>query len=226
MHVGNDFISGFERSTLVNFGNREPWKITIQAEQVVSQLLESADGDYSVRNDVKVHATSVVEDGATIKGPAIVGPNCFVAAGAYVRGGCWLEADCILGPGAELKSSFLFSGTKLAHFNFVGDSILGHHVNLEAGSIVANYRNELDGAEISFIHRGELVETGVNKFGALLGDGTKIGANAVIAPIAKANSKRIEMYIMIPISAKRIALMPLLFNSSPIWEPTLSFFTS
>jgi UDP-N-acetylglucosamine diphosphorylase / glucose-1-phosphate thymidylyltransferase / UDP-N-acetylgalactosamine diphosphorylase / glucosamine-1-phosphate N-acetyltransferase / galactosamine-1-phosphate N-acetyltransferase len=49
----------------------------------------------------------------------------FIAAGAYVRGGCWLEANCVLGPGAELKSSFVFAGTKLAHFNFVGDSILG-----------------------------------------------------------------------------------------------------
>ena len=81
-----------------------------------------------------------------------------------------------------MKSSFLFSGTKLAHFNFVGDSILGHDVNLEAGSIIANYRNELDGAAISFDFHGELVETGVNKFGALLGDRTKIGANSVVAP--------------------------------------------
>jgi NDP-sugar pyrophosphorylase family protein len=175
-------ISGFGRSALGKFGDREAWEITIHARHIVGQLLDSAGDDYSVREDVKIHVTSVVEDGAIIKGPAIIGPNCFVAAGAYIRGGCWLEADCILGPGAELKSSFLFSGTKLAHFNFVGDSILGHDVNLEAGSIVANYRNELDGAAISFVHRGALVETGVDKFGALLGDGTKIGANAVVAP--------------------------------------------
>lgn len=182
MFIGEDLISGFGRSALGKFGSREPWEITNHAQQILSQLLDSAGDDYSVWEDVKIHATSVVEDGAVIKGPAIVGPNCFVAAGAYVRGGCWLEADCILGPGAELKSSFLFGGTKLAHFNFVGDSILGHDVNLEAGSIVANFRNELDGSAISFVHRGELVETGVSKFGALLGDRTKIGANAVVAP--------------------------------------------
>ncbi len=182
MFIGEDMISGFGRSALGKFGDREAWEITIHADRIVGQLLASVGDDYSVREDVRVHVTSVVEDGAVIKGPAIVGPNCFVAAGAYIRGGCWLEADCILGPGAELKSSFLFSGTKLAHFNFVGDSILGHDVNLEAGSIVANYRNELDGAAISFVHRGALVETGVDKFGALLGDGTMIGANAVVAP--------------------------------------------
>lgn len=182
MFIGEDLISGFGRSALGKFGDREPWEITIHAQPIVSQLLDSVGDDYSVREDVKIHVTSVVEDGAVIKGPAIIGPGCFVAAGSYVRGGCWLEADCILGPGAELKSSFLFGGTKLAHFNFVGDSILGHGVNLEAGSIIANYRNELDGAAISFDYRGKLVETGVNKFGALLGDRTKIGANAVVAP--------------------------------------------
>lgn len=182
MFIGEDLISGFERSALGEFSSKEPWEITIRADRIVGQLLGSVGDDYLVREDVKVHVTSVVEDGAVIKGPAIVGPNCLIAAGAYVRGGCWLEADCILGPGAELKSSFLFSGTKLAHFNFVGDSILGHGVNLEAGSIIANYRNELDGAAISFVHRVKLVETGVTKFGALLGDRTKIGANAVVAP--------------------------------------------
>ena len=120
--------------------------------------------------------------GAVIKGPAIIGPNSFVAAGAYVRGGCWLEADCILGPGAELKSSFVFGGSKLAHFNFVGDSVLGSEVNFEAGSIIANYRNESADPTISFIYRGERVDAGAEKFGAVVGDRTRIGANAVIAP--------------------------------------------
>jgi NDP-sugar pyrophosphorylase family protein len=123
-----------------------------------------------------------MESGAVIKGPAIIGPGCFIAAGAYVRGGCWLEADCILGPGSELKSSFVFRGSKLAHFNFVGDSVLGRGVNLEAGAIIANYRNERANAAISFLHEGKRLDTGAEKFGALVGDFTKIGANAVVAP--------------------------------------------
>jgi bifunctional N-acetylglucosamine-1-phosphate-uridyltransferase/glucosamine-1-phosphate-acetyltransferase GlmU-like protein len=73
-------------------------------------------------------------------------------------------------------------GSKLAHFNFVGDSILGHDVNLEAGAIVANYRNERDAPAISFMHANARIDTGVDKFGALVGDGARIGANAVIAP--------------------------------------------
>jgi bifunctional N-acetylglucosamine-1-phosphate-uridyltransferase/glucosamine-1-phosphate-acetyltransferase GlmU-like protein len=99
-----------------------------------------------------------------------------------VRGGCWIGADCILGPGAELKSSFVFPRTKLAHFNFVGDAILGEAVNMEAGSIICNYRNERSDKEILVLYRKELRRTGATKFGALVGDDVRIGANAVVAP--------------------------------------------
>lgn len=131
-----------------------------------------------IDGDVAWHHSATIEAEALIKGPAIIGPRCFVAAGSLLRGGTWLDADCIIGPGSELKSSFLFRGTKLAHFNFVGDSLVGEDVNLEAGSIVANYRNEMADKVI----RIGTIDTGVTKFGALIGDHARIGANAVIAP--------------------------------------------
>lgn len=81
-----------------------------------------------------------------------------------------------------MKSSFVFSGVKLAHFNFVGDLILGRNVNLEAGSIIANYRNERENKDILVNNRGKLINTGIQKFGALVGDNSRIGVNAVIAP--------------------------------------------
>ena len=95
-----------------------------------------------------------------------------------MRGGCWLDARCIIGPAAELKTSFVFAGSKLAHLNFVGDSVLGADVNIEAGAMIANYRNERANKRIRI---GE-IDTSVEKFGALLGDYCRIGANAVIAP--------------------------------------------
>jgi bifunctional UDP-N-acetylglucosamine pyrophosphorylase / glucosamine-1-phosphate N-acetyltransferase len=182
MSVIAEQIAGFKTSALLEFSDRPPWELTGGAIGIVERLLGRVEQSYTVSDNVAVHRTSIVESGAIIKGPAIVGPDCFIAATAYVRGGCWLEANCILGPGAELKSSFVFSGSKLAHFNFVGDSILGREVNLEAGSIIANYRNEQENPAISFTHKGQLIETGVIKFGALVGDRSKIGANAVIAP--------------------------------------------
>jgi UDP-N-acetylglucosamine diphosphorylase / glucose-1-phosphate thymidylyltransferase / UDP-N-acetylgalactosamine diphosphorylase / glucosamine-1-phosphate N-acetyltransferase / galactosamine-1-phosphate N-acetyltransferase len=112
----------------------------------------------------------------------VLGPSCFVAAGAYLRDGNWVAENCIFGPGSELKSSFVCSGTKLAHFNFVGDSILGQGVNLEAGSIICNYRNERSEKEIFVRHGSELHPTGCVKFGALVGDNSRVGANAVLAP--------------------------------------------
>ena len=112
-----------------------------------------------------------------VKGPAIIGAECFIANGAYLRGGVWLDERCIIGPGSELKSSFVFSGSKLAHLNFVGDTILGSDVNLEAGSVIANHRNERIDKQIRVRIGAMLHSTGVEKFGALVGDRVRIGAN-------------------------------------------------
>lgn len=160
-----------------------PWQLTAQAEYYIRLLLTTLPAtEYGVNGEVALHHSSTVEPGAVVKGPAIIGPRCFIAAGAYLRGGVWLEADCIIGPGAELKTTFMFAGSKLAHFNFVGDSLIGRDVNLEAGSIVANYRNEREDKEIRVRTGSGLIATGVTKFGAVLGDHSRIGANAVLAP--------------------------------------------
>lgn len=73
-------------------------------------------------------------------------------------------------------------GSKIAHLSFVGDSIIGAGANIEAGAVIANYRNERDDKRIRIAFEGGVIDTGVEKFGALVGDGARIGANAVIAP--------------------------------------------
>ncbi|MFM1980041.1 MAG: hypothetical protein RLZ68_1306 [Pseudomonadota bacterium] len=177
------YIASFSTSPLASLGDVNPWELTRHSESVVRQLLTALDkNEYTVSGEVAIHNSTTVEDGAVIKGPCILGPSCFVAAGAYIRGGNWVSDHCTFGPGAELKSSFVFHGTKLAHFNFVGDSILGSDVNLEAGSIVCNYRNERENKEVQVQVGGKLYGTGCEKFGALIGDHSRIGANAVIAP--------------------------------------------
>jgi NDP-sugar pyrophosphorylase family protein len=159
-----------------------PWAITMRAAAFVADASTALDADFRVSGSVAVHQTAIVESGAVVKGPAIIGPRCFVAASAYLRGGVLLEEDCIIGPGVELKASLMFKGGKLAHFNFVGDSILGEGVNLEAGSVIANYRNDRDDKRIRIATAQGIIDTGTEKFGALIGDGVRIGANAVIAP--------------------------------------------
>jgi UDP-N-acetylglucosamine diphosphorylase / glucose-1-phosphate thymidylyltransferase / UDP-N-acetylgalactosamine diphosphorylase / glucosamine-1-phosphate N-acetyltransferase / galactosamine-1-phosphate N-acetyltransferase len=135
-----------------------------------------------IRNEFAVHESSAIEEGVVLKGPGIVGPRCLIAAGSYLRGGIYVGEDCIIGPSSELKTSFMFPGSKLAHLNFVGDSIIGSDVNVEAGAIIANFRNELDDKTIRIFHEGETIDTGVVKFGSLVGDNVRIGANAAVAP--------------------------------------------
>lgn len=178
-----DYIADISRSALAPWADLSPWALVTQAPAVVRQLLADLPADdYSVQGEIAIHRSAIVEPGALLKPPLIISADCFIASGALLRGGCWLDAHCIIGPGAELKTSFVFSGSKLAHFNFVGDSVLGHGINLEAGSIVANYRNERDDKEVQVRVAGLLQRTGCDKFGALLGDQCRIGANAVLAP--------------------------------------------
>jgi len=177
------FVASFSKVALGRWAGQLPWELTSQSSAVVRAMLAGLPiGEYVVSEEVAIHRTATVEAGAILKGPLILGTGCFVAAGAYLRGGNWVAANCVIGPGAELKSSFVFAGTKLAHFNFVGDSILGENVNLEAGSIVCNYRNERVVKEVFVRLSAGLHGTGCEKFGALVGDGARIGANAVVAP--------------------------------------------
>jgi bifunctional N-acetylglucosamine-1-phosphate-uridyltransferase/glucosamine-1-phosphate-acetyltransferase GlmU-like protein len=179
----SQYIGAFAASPLARWSSSAPWELTSQSEAVVRKLLgEVVPDEFHVSSEVAIHKTAIVESGAVLKGPLILGPHCFVAAGAYLRGGNWVAERCTFGPGAELKSSFVFSGTKLAHFNFVGDSILGSDVNLEAGSIICNYRNERENKEVLVRVGKDLHHTGCEKFGAVVGDHGRIGANAVLAP--------------------------------------------
>lgn len=177
-----DHIAAWGDSPFGSGGVREAWDVVTGLADAVALLLDTLDAGYAVAGDIAVHRTARVEAGAVLKGPVIVGPDCRIAGGSLLRGGCWLDRGCIVGPGAELKTSLLFRGARLAHFNFVGDSILGADVNLEAGAIIANHRNELSDPRLRIAYRGGVIAADTTKFGALVGDGSRIGANAVIAP--------------------------------------------
>ncbi|MEZ5315244.1 MAG: LpxA family transferase [Chlamydiales bacterium] len=123
---------------------------------------------------------TIVESGAYIKGPCIIGENCVIRHGAYLRGGVITGNDCLIGHGTEVKHSIFLNGAKAGHFAYVGDSILGNRVNLGAGTKLANLR--FDKKNI-FIKDGEKkVDSGLRKLGAILGDGSQTGCNAVTRP--------------------------------------------
>lgn len=177
------YVAGLAAPSFGRWRGLAPWQLTAQAPALVRELLAGLrPRDWQIDDEVAVHRSARIEAGAVLKGPLIVGAHGFIAAGAYLRGGNWLDDSCTLGPGVELKSSLVFSGAALAHFNFVGDSIIGAGANFEAGSIVCNHRNERDDRQIRVRIDGRLLATGADKFGALVGDGVRVGANAVLAP--------------------------------------------
>ena len=123
---------------------------------------------------------TVVEDGVMIKGPAIIGRNCEIGHNAYLRERVIVGDNCVVGNSSELKNAFLFNHAKVPHFNYVGDSIVGFHAHLGAGVKVSNLKIVPGNVVVEV--EGKSFDTGLRKFGALLGDQTEIGCNAVLNP--------------------------------------------
>lgn len=121
-----------------------------------------------------------IEAGAFIQGPCIIGEKCTIRHGAYLRGDVVMGNECLIGHATEIKHSILLNRAYAPHFNYIGDSILGNNVNLGAGFVCANYR--LDSGEVRVYFHGEKIESGVNKFGIILGDGSHLGCNGVSNP--------------------------------------------
>jgi NDP-sugar pyrophosphorylase family protein len=176
-----DFIADFDEK-LPDLNREWPWLLAARTASLVADLQSSLGSDYQIANGIAIHHTAQVETHVVLKGPLIIGPHCFVASHAYLRGGVWLAGHNSIGPGCEVKSAVLFAHSKLAHFNFVGDSIIGAHCNFEAGAVIANHYNERADKKMMVRWGDQVVATGVEKFGALVGDACKVGANAVLSP--------------------------------------------
>ena len=174
-----------------------PWDITAQLPALIEGLLADMDSEYEVKDGIAIHHTATIEPGAVLKGPLIICARSFIAAHAYLRGGVWLGERVTIGPGCEVKSSIISARSAAAHFNFIGDSIIGSGVNMEAGAVIANHYNERVDKSISIRWGTQVIMTGATKFGAVVGDFSRIGANAVLSPgtLLKPHSivKRLEL---------------------------------
>lgn len=137
-------------------------------------------GVYLADDMIYIGKNTIVEAGAYIKGPTIIGDNCEIRQGAYIRGGVLVGNNCVIGHTTEIKSSIMLNGAKAAHFAYVGDSILGNHVNLGAGTKLANLK--IYGDEISVLAGDYRYNTGLKKMGAILGDNVETGCNSTTSP--------------------------------------------
>lgn len=143
-------------------------------------LHHRADGEAYIGKEVFIGEGTVVEHGAMIKGPAIIGRNCQIRHNAYIREQVIIGDNCVVGNACEVKTSLLFNNAVAPHFNYVGDSILGYKAHLGAGVKISNVK--LRPGNITLDWDGQLLDTGLRKFGALLGDGAEVGCNAVLNP--------------------------------------------
>src|ERR1039458_6523725 len=134
----------------------------------------------SIGERVIIGEGTIVEPGALIKGPAIIGKNCQSRHNAYLRENVLIGDNCVVGNASELKNALLFNGAQAPHYNYVGDSILGHKAHLGAGVKISNLKMFPGNIEVEL--DGVPLDTGLRKFGALLGDHAEAGCNAVLNP--------------------------------------------
>jgi NDP-sugar pyrophosphorylase family protein len=159
-----------------------PWDVVGNVQRIVTEKIKTLGSEYRIQNDIAIHKQAQLEEHVILKGPLIISNGCFVAAHVYLRAGVFVGEKCVIGPGCEVKSSILMPEGALAHFNFVGDSLIGSAVNMEAGSIIANHHNDRTDKTIYVLINGKKTQINSIKFGSMIGDGTKIGANAVVSP--------------------------------------------
>jgi NDP-sugar pyrophosphorylase family protein len=178
--IGN-FIA---RASMVLPGllNKQPWEITDDLHSIVLSLIERCVSDYTISDGIAIHKSAVIEQHVVMKPPVVIAQNVTIGANAYIRGPVLMDDNVHIGAGCEIKQSIIFGGTAVAHFNYVGNSIIGGDVNFEAGSVAANHYNEREDKIISVMWDGKLLSTGIKKFGSLVGDGCRVGANAVLSP--------------------------------------------
>ncbi len=168
---------GFE--VLCSSQTKGRMQVWIDGEYVPHASLVCAGAVFTDTN-VQIGQGVIIEPGALIKGPCIIGDHTEVRQGAYVRGDCIFGESCVVGHTTEVKHSVFMDKAKAGHFAYIGDSILGYNVNLGAGTKLANLK--LASGSVKIKIEGELIDTGRRKLGAIMGDEVQTGCNSVTNP--------------------------------------------
>ena len=159
-----------------------PWEVLPKIKEFIVKLGNTLDPEiYEKRGeDIWVAKSAKVAPSAYLGGPLIICENAEIRHCAFIRGSAIVGAGAVVGNTTELKNAVLFNGVQVPHYNYVGDSILGYKAHTGAGAITSNLKS--DKKLVTVMCDGEKVETGVKKFGAMLGDFADIGCNSVLNP--------------------------------------------
>ena len=158
-----------------------PWEALAGIGELVRALsAQLGEGYMEIFPDVFVHRTAKVATTASLTGPCIVGPESEIRHCAFIRGNALIGAHCVVGNSTEIKNAILFDSCQVPHFNYVGDSILGHRVHMGGGAMTSNVRS--DRGDVVIHVDGQNIPTGRMKVGAMLGDFVEIGADTLTNP--------------------------------------------
>lgn len=167
-----EYLSGFEY----------PWDALEGIKYLITEIGKKLNKEeYSeISPDVWVHKNADVAPTAFIGSPCIIGAGSEIRHCAFIRGSALIGKNCVVGNSTELKNVILFDGVQVPHYNYVGDSILGYMSHMGAGAITSNVKS--DKSLVTVNDGGYRIETGLKKFGAVLGDYVEVGCNSVLNP--------------------------------------------
>jgi UDP-N-acetylglucosamine diphosphorylase / glucose-1-phosphate thymidylyltransferase / UDP-N-acetylgalactosamine diphosphorylase / glucosamine-1-phosphate N-acetyltransferase / galactosamine-1-phosphate N-acetyltransferase len=183
-------LRSFRLSFWLDVGH--PWDMLEANASLLASLPSERQGTVeegvTLQGDISIGERSVIKAGTYIEGPCVIGKNCRIGPHAYIRGATSIGDDCHIGHSTEIKNSIVMSGTKIPHFNYIGDSIIGSGCNFGAGTKIANLRHDHKPVKVCGTSSGRV------KFGAIVGDevqfgincsvnvGAVVGSNSIIAP--------------------------------------------
>ncbi|MBP3683661.1 MAG: UDP-N-acetylglucosamine pyrophosphorylase [Oscillospiraceae bacterium] len=169
--LAGNYLSGFDY----------PWQALKGIQNLILSLGSQLGEDYvEVSPTVWVHKTAAVAPTAHLGAPCIIGAGTEVRHCAFIRGSALVGENCVVGNSVELKNVILFDCVQVPHYNYVGDSILGYKSHMGAGSVTSNVKS--DKTLVTVKYGEEKLETGLKKFGAMLGDFVEVGCNSVLNP--------------------------------------------
>lgn len=176
------FERGHSAAEKLIFSCEYPWEVLPHIGDFILEYGKTLSEDkyYSVSEGVWIAKSAKVSPLASINAPCIIGENTEVRQCAFIRGKALIGDSCVIGNSAELKNCIVSDGCQIPHFNYVGDSILGYKAHMGAGSVTSNVKS--DKTKVCVRVGDERIETGLKKFGAMLGDFVEVGCNSVLNP--------------------------------------------
>lgn len=177
--IANDYVKKYDY----------PFQVLSKIKEFIIEIGNNLDENFNKTEDnIWIHKNAVVSKSAEIHGPCIIDENAEIRCNAYIRGNVIIGKGCVLGNSCEIKNSIMYDNSKVPHFSYVGDSILGHKSHMGASSIISNLKS--DNSNITIKDNEIKLETGMRKIGAFLGDNVEIGCGCVLNPgtIVKPNT--------------------------------------